>query len=279
MSTKFWPFEFGRDRYRPDPGRSRVIDSQILAALVGAIAILLPIILYLGTKLGVCFYDTVSHFYYASFLGGVFVGAVVFIGTFFMAYTGECPGEGTLARFAGAFAYGVALLPTSGAGCTMKNFAGRMFADLKIAESTGAIEVIKPENSDRFFELFKYVGVLHYASAGLLFLLLAYFCFFVFTRIVQERHIRADGKTLTWHKWIRNAIYRICGTVILLCMVALICNSLHTYLTGEEWAWWVQYKSTLWLETFIIWAFGISWITKGRFFRTLLRDDLGHKPY
>jgi len=276
MDTKFGPFQFGRDRYRHDPDRRRVIDSQILAALVGTIAILLPIVLYLGTKLGVCFYDSLSHFYYASFLGSVFVGALIFIGTFLMAYRGESPDEGTLARFTGIFAYGVALFPTNGAGCAMKRFAGRIFADLRIAESTGAIEVIRPENSDRFFELFKYAAVLHYASGALLFLFLAYYCFFVFTRIIREQQTRADGKTLTWHKWIRNSIYKICGTVIVLCMIALISNPLHTYFTGNEWPWWDQYNYTFWLETFILWAFGVSWITKGRFFRTLLRDDPEH---
>ncbi len=283
MDTKLGLFQAGRDRYQPDlefSYRDRhdyVISQQFLAALVGAVALLLPIVLYLGTKLGVCFYDSISHFYYAQFLGDVFVGALVFVGTFFMAYRGECQSENTLAKIAGLWAYGVVLFPTNGAGCNMERFSGRIFADLRIANPTGAIEVITPDNSDRFFELFKGAVVLHYASGALLFLFLAYYCFFVFTRVIRAQHFRADGKTLTWNKAIRNSVYRISGTVIVLCLIALVSNPLHTFFTGNEWPWWDQHNYTFWLETFILWAFGLSWITKGRFFGTVLLDPRDRK--
>ena len=283
MDTESGPFQFGPDRYQPDlefcyKNRSDyVISQQFLAALVGTVALLLPIVLYFGTWFGVCFYYSISHFYYTQFLGNVFVGALVFIGTFLIAYRGESRSENTLATIAGLCAYGVVLFPTNGAGCDMKRFAGRILADLQIVDLTGAIEVIKPDNSDRFFELFKNAALLHYASGTLLFLFLAYYCFFVFTRIIREQHVRANGKTLTWHKAIRNWIYMASGTVIVLCMIALTANPLHTYFTGNEWSWWDRSNYTFWLETFIVWAFGMSWITKGRFFGTALLDHRDRK--
>jgi hypothetical protein len=270
--------QLGSDRDRLGSelfGRNRgdyVISQQYLAALVGAVAFLLPIVLYLATKLGVCFYDSISHFYYAQFWGDIFVGSLVFIGTFLMAYRGEYEPDDKWAKIAGLCAYAVALFPTKGAGCDMERFSGRILADLQIVTSTGTIEVVRPDNSDRFFELFKNAELLHYASGALLFLFLAYYCFFVFTRIVPEQHIRPDGTALTWHKAIRNSIYRVSGNVIVLCLIVLISNPIHTYLTGNEWSWWNRYNYTFWLESLILWAFGISWITKGRFFGMLLLD-------
>lgn len=270
-----------RDQPRPQSFRKRppdyVISQQYLAALVGGVAFVLPILLYSATKLGSCFYDSISHFYYAQFWGDIVVGSVVFIGIFLMAYRGEYEPDDKWAKIAGLCAYGLALFPTKGAGCEMEYFRGRILADLRIVDLTGAIEVIQPDNSDRFFELFKNAAFLHYASGALLFAFLAYYCFVVFTRVIPDQHIRPDGRKLTRRKAIRNLIYRVSGSVIVLSMIVLVSNPIHTYLTGNVWSWWDQHNYSFWLESFILWAFGVSWITKGRFFGMLLLDPQDRK--
>ena len=71
-------FELGRDRYQPDAvftysnDPSYTLDQRWLAVLVGLVALGLPVTMWVGTKLGVCEYHSISHFYYAQFLGGVF---------------------------------------------------------------------------------------------------------------------------------------------------------------------------------------------------------------
>ena len=107
-------FETGLDRFQPDEkymSANYLLDQQFLALIVGMVALGLPfVMLAAASRDAVCFYDSISHFYYAQFFGDVLVAALVFIGTFLLAYRGESQRESTLANFAGFCAFGVALL-------------------------------------------------------------------------------------------------------------------------------------------------------------------------
>ncbi len=97
--------------------------------------------------------------------------------------------------------------------------------------------------------------VVHFASAVALFLVLSYFSLFLFTK---------SGDHKTPRKRIRNRIYRTCGVIMLVC-IALI---------GLYYLWFEDtplsaLKPVFWLESFALWAFGISWFVKGE---TLWRD-------
>lgn len=265
-------FEAGESRFQPDPtygyenNRQYVIDQRFLAALVGTIAIGLPLVMLLGAAIGPCFYVSISHFYYAQFFGDIFVVALAVIGTFLVAYRGASPRESRLATYAGLFAFGIGLFPTTGRGCDATEFSHRVLLGPKALSPSDQGLLILTENIDRLFELFKHVGVLHYISAAFLFLFLAYYSFYVFTRVVPGQHRTQDG-TLSPVKRTRNRFYRWSGIIIVLCIVAMAANAFF------KWPWWDGLHATFWCETFALWAFGVAWMVKGRFWGWYLLDE------
>ena len=100
--------------------------------------------------------------------------------------------------------------------------------------------------------------IIHSVSAAGLFLTLSYFSLCLFTKTGKEG-------SPTPQKRMRNKVYIACGLVMLTCMVLIGIYSLffqdNTAIS--------DLKPVFWLETIIIWAFGISWFVKGE---TLLRD-------
>jgi hypothetical protein len=95
---------------------------------------------------------------------------------------------------------------------------------------------------------------LHYASAGGLFLAFAYMSLKLFTL--------TDGN-MTKQKKYRNKIYRACGYVILACIAIMLVHDL------TEQYWPSNIKPVYWLESISLYAFGISWLTKGE---AILKD-------
>jgi hypothetical protein len=99
-------------------------------------------------------------------------------------------------------------------------------------------------------------GTIHLISAALFFLLLAFYSLFLFTK---------GHPNPTPQKIKRNRLYRICGYVILGAMLIML---LYTLLPALNHAL-TRLKPVFWLETIALWAFGISWLTKGA---VLFRD-------
>ena len=96
---------------------------------------------------------------------------------------------------------------------------------------------------------------MHFASAAALFLVLSYFSLILFTK---------SGPAQTPQKKRRNRIYRVCGVVMLLCIISI---GLYSWLLDDTAV--SSLNPVFWLESFMLWAFGISWFVKGE---TLLRD-------
>ncbi|MDY0099334.1 MAG: hypothetical protein RBR81_09040 [Bacteroidales bacterium] len=91
-------------------------------------------------------------------------------------------------------------------------------------------------------------GKIHFTSAAILFTILAAFSLFLFTRKVSHP---------TTQKLKRNRIYIICGLVMIVCLLFIL-----TYFIFLD----VRYPGSglvFWAETFVLVAFGISWLTKG----------------
>ena len=61
-------------------------------------------------------------------------------------------------------------------------------------------------------------------------------------------------------------------------MLAMAVKSLVPLITGTPLPWWNEINATFWCEAFALWAFGISWMVKGRFWDLLLRDERDEKP-
>ncbi len=270
-------FEMGPGRYQPDSSHTYsydpgyTLDQRWLAFFVGLVALNLPIVMLIGVIFGTCLYESISHFYYAQYLGGVFIAELVFIGTFLLAYRGESARENLLATIAGFCALSVALFPTDGRGCDKDTFSGRALADfigggtdafVTVVNTTKEISGLK-ENP--FFELFSGAEIIHGASGALLFAFLAWYSFFVFTRVIDKVHLD-DERNLKPPKRNRNRIYRTSGIVIVVSMSAIVIG--HYFFSN----WWNFYSLTFWFESIALWAFGVSWMVKGQFFVDALLD-------
>ncbi|MEL7132592.1 MAG: hypothetical protein AAGK77_09275 [Pseudomonadota bacterium] len=252
----------GDRRYQPHINMSH--DAQInqrrSAFLVGAVAVGLPTAMILvGLLLPTCFYDSISHYYYAQFWGSVFIGCLFFIGTYLLAWQGNSNGERLLANFAAPFAWGVALFPTSGPGCTNPTWEGRIFADLTFDGATITPSFNSP------FALLPWAETAHLISAAILFAVLAYFALRVFTRIVPERDIDPATGQIRDEKLARNRIYRKCGWVMVVAIAALGLRAAYLQLTGTDIPFWNDVNATLVFEAVALYAFGYSWMVKGRF--------------
>ena len=191
-----------------------------LRRVVGALGVSLPIVVALwGFDLCRCtrLEPSISD-YYALRTRDVFVGILFTIGWFLYAYRGYDRRDDIAGNVAGLFAVAVALLPNSGTPL----------------ERT-----------------------LHFGAALCLFLVLAYFALFLFTK---------SAGAPTPQKRIRNRVYRGCGVTMLAC-IALI--GLY-YAVLQDTA--VRTLGPVfWLETIALWAFGVSWFVKGE---TLWKDPI-----
>jgi len=168
---------------------------------------------------------SISDYYYSS-MRNVFVGSLCSIGVFLITYRGYDIRDQIAGAMASVFAIGVSLFPTR----PEENFTAAQVA----------------------------IGRVHLAFAALLFLTLAYFSLFLFTKTDPVQ-------PMTMQKKQRNVVYVICGWTIVGC-IALIVLSELLFLNSYS-----PYRSqsikdldpVFWFESIAVIAFGISWLTKG----------------
>jgi hypothetical protein len=104
---------------------------------------------------------------------------------------------------------------------------------------------------------FTFITLLHFIFTAAFFLTLIYFCLKLFVKSDQV-------PPLPPKKQLRNSIYRICGWVMIVCLIGIGANFVIPGADG-----WLGGSLVFWMETFAIWAFGISWFTKGEALRFL----------
>jgi len=203
-----------------------LISYLTLRKFVGLIGILLPFAL-------VIIHTLLAHQavllgsisgYYYTDVRGVLVGSLCAIGVFLFAYRGYYEWDDKLTNAAGIFAIGVALFPTA---------------------------PVNPSPRARD------IGYVHLACAGLLFAALAVIALWQFTKTDPVKEPTAQKKK-------RNLVYRICGTVIALCLVLVPIESLVIGAPIQ------RFKPLFWLEAVAVIAFGIAWLVKGE---GLLKDQ------
>jgi hypothetical protein len=191
---------------------------RLLRRIVGLLGVFLPIILLLwGFALSGwgVVLPSISD-YYGLRTRDALVGILFTIGWFLFSYEGYDWRDAVAGKLACLFALCVALFPNSG---------------------TPTEEHI------------------HFVSALLLFLTLAYFSLFLFTK---------SAPVMTLRKVQRNAVYRVCGVIML---VAMALVGLYYQLPDANPL--AALHPAFWLETIALWAFGVSWFVKGE---TLLKD-------
>lgn len=218
----------------PRPENQYVISYLNLRKAVGILGIALPIVLIVGFLLfdqGCKLPPSISHYYYTGF-GTFFTGTLCAVALFLFSYKGPESKDERASMLAAFCALGVAFLPTNPDSDSC----------------VGSIRVILCANDIR--------NAFHYGFAALLFLTFAYFCLVLF--------VKTSEKGPTKKKQMRNVIYRVCGWVILISITSIL---LLTILNKAE---MIKTKttdiSTFIFETIALFAFGISWLTKGETF-------------
>jgi len=105
------------------------------------------------------------------------------------------------------------------------------------------------------------IGYVHLAFAILFFLTLIYISLFLFTKTNPDR-------TPTKRKLQRNIVYKTCGYVMIVCIVLIF---VYLILPDTIASFFEPLNPVYWLETFMVLAFGISWVTKGE---AILKDEV-----
>jgi len=200
----------------------------VLRRVVGIIALLLPLTLILPWWAANhnLLPSSMSSYYYTG-MRDIFVGALCAIGIINICCRGYDRQDTVFGILSGIFAMCVAFFPTT--------------PDIGATHA----QVV--------------VGTIHIVCASLLFLSLAYFCFFLFT-------MSAEGHEVTRRKRHRNRVYRICGGVILASVVSIVFFKVihRPYLIGPI-------GSMFCFETTALMSFGVAWMVKGG---AVLRDEL-----
>lgn len=263
-------FEFGADRYRPKPPdpspdpppdpsdpdartpRS-TFDVNLFTFFIGGLAIFLPLSLLIYAAIGGNLQPTISDFYHVPVIAGdLFVGILVGLALLMFAYRGEHSSEAGLASLGAVFALGIAFFPTDGW------FPERQVQPYEAVTSTSDYNLLELLMNNP-------INFLHLLFALLLFLLLAFFCFFVFTRT------RFDGHEKRPRKQKRDRAYRICGSVIVLAILAIGLG--HSLLGPAGAHLWNDYRAVFFLEAIALIAFGYSWLLKSKFGGRLALDE------
>jgi hypothetical protein len=93
------------------------------------------------------------------------------------------------------------------------------------------------------------VGALHFVCATIFFLILAIISIFLFTKTHRGKEIETPKKR-------RNLVHRLCGYVMVACLLAII---LYVwFFQGDSMSYLIY-----WAEAIALVAFGVSWLTKG----------------
>jgi hypothetical protein len=201
--------------------KGELVSYVTLRRIVGLLGVSLPVVLAVwGFALCHCVRVQASiSDYYALRTRDALVGILFTIGWFLYTYRGYDRRDNVAGNLAGVLALGVALFPNTGSPLERR---------------------------------------VHFGSALGLFLILAYFALFLFTK--------SSGNP-TPQKRIRNAIYRLCGVSMLCCIVAI--GVYYAALVNTALSAW---QPVFWLESLALWSFGISWFVKGE---TLFTDRNG----
>lgn len=207
---------------------------------LGMLGFSLPVLLAAaGLLSGDGIQPSISEFYFTS-AGDILVGVLSAIGVFLWAYRGferrpdEFFSDYVISRLAVVGAVGVALIPTRG-----------------------------PMDSNPLPMMHRLLGVdlsqkLHFASATLFFLCLAVFCLVLFRR-------RDPAKPITPAKRAQNRIYLVCGWIILTMILALgVFGWWYSGLPPERQTEVDRLDAVFYLESIAVFAFSVSWLTKGK---------------
>ncbi len=165
--------------------------------------------------------------YYHTVMRDVFLAIISAFSFFLYSYRGYDRMDNILTKAASVCAIGLALSPTT----------------YRVVESC----TCEPGFGFAFSQIF------HLIFAISFFLILTYISLFQFTKTHED-------KPMTKRKKVRNMVYRICGYVMLGCVVGV---ALYWLCESKGWGNFEQYKPIFYFESLALIAFGFSWLVKG----------------
>ena len=206
----------------------QLISYLSLRKAVGILGISFPVILVTGSV--VCagceeIQGSISSYYHTG-MRNIFVGILCAIALFMFAYKGYDQRDAMAGKLACIFALGVAFFPTSVSGPFTKCL---------------------PVPIDNHL-----ISSIHFVSATLLFATLSYFSIALFT---------LSSKKPTTRKRKRNRLYMICGYAMIGSIVLI---GVYILVFEKRYPALQSFDPVFWLESIALWAFGISWLTKGK---------------
>ena len=212
-----------------------VLSYMRMRQAIGVAGIALPLGCFLAGLAfsGLGLQDSISAYYYTN-VRDVFVGILVWVGLFLLAYKGHERIDNIATSVSGIAGIGIAAFPC--------------YVEGKSGAASGVFQ-IDPRLSD----------ILHLSFAGLFFLLLALISIFLFT-------LTDPTKKPTKRKGDRNKVFVASGSIIIFCLLSFLV--LRFLIIGPK-----NFDNSPWtfaLETLMLLAFGVSWLTKGE---TILGDE------
>jgi len=210
----------------PAPKRQE-IDHRTIKLIVGVIAISLA---WLTSLFATTAIASISASYYeGGWSQAIFIGFLFAIAAFLLAYNGRSRGEMVLSKIASLAGLGIGLFPCK----------------------CGSHPEILPH--------------VHEASATVMFLILAYFCYGFFRRARGKGHAQAQ---------MRAFIYAACGLAILLSILVLGADGISGGIITA-----VVPRVTFYGEATALVAFGISWLTASRVLPVITRTNERFSPF
>ena len=252
---------------RTDPA---VISFKHMRQAIGCLALALPVLTSAGYALfgaqRLTVLDSISEYYY-TMTGGIFVGTLCMVALFLIAYKGYDDWEDRVFNFAAVLAQLVAFFsmnPEPGCPSDLSSLPG--------CQCSPAVQMDAqcPPSFTLVFEhkvmllhypFFRYI---HFLSAGLLFIILGYVSFYLFTRTVRHRDPHTTEQP-TRRKHSRNSVYRACGIIIWTSLSLYVLYSIiNSYYPDIRLiAWLTDHQVLFIVEWICLWAFGFSWLVKG----------------
>ena len=225
---------------RPPPNKPpEIISYYTMRRAIGILGISLPLILWAGAFLfGGCkeVQGSISTYYHTN-MRNIFVGFNCAVALFLFAYRGH-DWRDNLAGYLGCiFVLGVAFLP-----CNIS-----------------AVDqpcLIQPARQNLM------VGQMHNLCALLYFIVLIIYALFLFPKTHMDM-LTGEKMYMGRQKKRRNLVYYVCGSIMTLSLITIL---VYMWVLDIRYPNLKRHVPIFWLETVMLLAFGISWLTKGQMF-------------
>ena len=235
--------------------QKETFDTRQINFVLGFIGLFLPYVLIFSNWISAAgcppILDSISSYYHSP-TRPVFTMFLLAVAYFFMVYKGYNIYDLVVSKLAGVALLCVVMFPTnvdnptiSCYQCTESVFMTDQdcsYNRVNQGDFKQDPDVLDNESNG---EIVSGVSKMHYGSAAVFFICLFIFSWFLFTK--SDSHIVRHSS-----KWYRNAIFRVCGVVIILSVLLI--------------AFYNDASNTLvfWAETFAINFFGIAWLVKSQ---------------